>query len=496
MLYVYSAEKGDGMLEFCVAVVLMLGVALCLPRQARASIGFGAPTGVLRYDREAVFPGYTILSPTFSTSTYLINMEGEVVHSWPSKYPNGLTGLLQPDGSIYRMCRMEEALVHTGGITGRIQRIAWDGALLWDYVLNDPKLGTLTHTPCVMPNGHLLCVVNQLKSSEEAYAKGRTPGTLGKRNYSGWTADGIVNAYVMELDPTTNEVLWTWHVWDHLGTGPDQVDINCTLPPPATTDESYYRINWLTINGVAYNPTTDEVMLTSRNISEIYIISRKTGKLVWRWGNPANYGAGRRPSFCDEGDQQLWGPHNATWLADGRIQVHDNGWGRTMSPRSRVLVIDRASNKIAWQFQSLNPFSYNTPYQGSAQRLPNGNILVTSAGPGHVFEITSGKAPRVVWEFVTPWMQGGIAQPFLDDTHALCTPGRSRVYPEGHMQNMVHRAYRFGVNDPAFKGRDLSHGTLPHPHIQRYWEIEPWKSGQAEAKKRFPAVHAEWKNCR
>ncbi len=52
----------------------------------------------------------------------------------------------------------------------------------------------------------------------------------------------------------------------------------------------------------------------------------------------------------------------------------------------------------------------------SAQRLPNGNTLITEGADGRIFEVTSEH--EIVWEYISPY------------------------YGKGRNHNMVYRAYR------------------------------------------------------
>ena len=68
-------------------------------------------------------------------------------------------------------------------------------------------------------------------------------------------------------------------------------------------------------------------------MGETYIIDKTTKKLIWRFGNPSVYGAGKAPSFQDDGDQLIWGPHHAHIIPPGRpgagnMMILDNGWNR------------------------------------------------------------------------------------------------------------------------------------------------------------------------
>lgn len=94
--------------------------------------------------------------------------------------------------------------------------------------------------------------------------------------------------------------------------------------------------------------------------------------------------------------------HQPTFLADGRLLLFDNlGAGRD---RSRVVELDPLSGEILWQYGGGPEVDFFSKTLGSAQRLPNGNTLITESENGRAFEIT--REGRTVWEFHNPHRAG------------------------------------------------------------------------------------------
>lgn len=110
--------------------------------------------------------------------------------------------------------------------------------------------------------------------------------------------------------------------------------------------------------------------------------------------------------------------------------------------------------------KSDNEIQHHCYRQGAAQRLPNGNTLVTSTQQGHLFEVTP--AGEVVWEFVNPIMKGQPKAFFCDATESL--PGKSAT-------NMIHRAYRYAPDYPGLRGRDLSATRPLVPGWPRFLDV-------------------------
>lgn len=405
-------------------IVLVFVLAAFVSPQAHEAIR--GVTGLLKYDAGKAYQGYTLIPPVESTTTYLIDMEGYIVHTWQSQYTPGQHALLLENGNLLRGGKLPNPPIMFGGASGIVQEIDWNGSVVWEYKNLTPN-SVQHHTFCRMPNGNTLVLCWEKKTREEAIAKGRNPNTV-KEN-------GIWPDYVQEVT-RDGKVVWEWHVWDHIGTGPDQFNINFTLPPKAGIMAG---ADWTHFNVVEYIPETDQIILNSRNFGEFYLINHKTGAMEFRWGNPCASGQGKCPSFNDDGDQQLFGPHSVTKLDNGNFLIFDNGWQRPEGNRSRSVELDPRSKTIVWQYATRTPNSFYSAFQGSAQRLPNGNTLITSTGQGHIFEVTGGARPQVVWEFVLPTAAKGVPTCFLEDT-----------------TGSVHRSYRYGIDYPAFKGKDLN----------------------------------------
>jgi len=321
--------------------------------------------------------------------------------------------------------------------------------VVWEWKEYSPTY-TQHHTFYRMPNGNTLVLGWEYKSYEEAIAKGRDPKTLSQEGYTnhGKLIKGIWPDYIREISPD-KKVVWEWHVWDHLGKGANQFDINFVLPKAA---RYMARPDWTHCNSLDYIPETDQVVLNSRNFGEFYLINHKTGAVEFRWGNPCAYGKGKCPSFLDDGDQKLFGPHHVTKLDNGNFLIFDNGWHRPEGERSRVLEVEPKSGNIVWQWISKMAHTFNSRYQGAVQKLPNGNYFITSSGNGHFLEITGGNKPEIVWEYINP-ISMNKPKCVLTDDDMIGDP------MEQVLGNTVHRASRYGKDYPGLAGKDLSKKT-------------------------------------
>jgi len=118
-------------------------------------------------------------------------------------------------------------------------------------------------------------------------------------------------------------------------------------------------------------------LFSSRHLNVVAVLDIETQSIKWYWGL----------KFIDR-------QHHATLLDNDNILIFDNGSRRGYS---RVIEVDPATGNIQWEYKD-NPkerFFSNT--MGSAQRLPNGNTLITESNRGRVFEVTPER--EIVWEF-------------------------------------------------------------------------------------------------
>jgi len=209
-----------------------------------------ARTGLLR-NADGALPGYTLFAPLDATTTYLVDMRGEVVHKWESQYPPGQSVYLLDDGTLLRAAQEPDNRHFAGGgIGGRVQRLAPDGTVLWDYVCADAQR-CLHHDVEPLPNGNVLVIAWEKKTRAEALAAGRDPELQ--------EGDELWPDCVLEIEPqgtSGGRIVWEWHVWDHLvqefdagkpnygvvAEHPERIDLNYRRTAPRETLEEIRRL--------------------------------------------------------------------------------------------------------------------------------------------------------------------------------------------------------------------------------------------------------------
>jgi len=443
--------------------LLSIMIASAIPSFAYEALN--GPTGVLTYDQSSTYDGYTLFAATYSTKTYLMNNEGQIVHTWNSEYNAGLHAVLLDNGNLLRAGAVPPFPLVTGGLGGIVEEIDWDGNVVWQYKLaNNNEISH--HTFHRMPNGNTLLIAHERVSQKEAAKLGRKKlfdkVVVGKKEHKDFWID-----FIREVD-SKGKTVWEWHMKDHLGQGPDKFDINYALPPGAGLKNNTY--DWSHLNTVNYLPEADQILVNSRNFAEFFLINHKTGAIEYRWGNPTTYDPkAKKPGFSYVGDQKVFGSHCVTPMANGHYLIFDNGTERPTRQNSRVIELDPKQDKIVWEYKSKSPNSFMSNYQGAAQRLPNGNTLITSSNNGHVFEVTKDK--KVVWEFVNPIFRGKAKIRMMDGKDVVPAA-------RGLALNAVHRAYKYPKGHPAFAGKDLSpKGYIAGNDAPVFFKL--WKRGVA-----------------
>ncbi len=381
---------------------------------------------------EESFEGYTLFSPLYHFTTYLINNGGEIVNKWKSNYLQGLDCYLLDNGNLLRSCLPRiNPYILGGGMGGRIEMFNWDGDLVWEFEYSDNR-HCLNHGFEVLPNGNIIMIAWEIKTYAEAIAEGRNPFTI--------PAGVLWPGYIIEIEPKLPEggnIVWEWHVWDHLiqdydstknnygnvRNHPEVIDINFVGIPLGCVD-------WNHVNSLDYNEEFDQILISSHIQNEIWIIDHSTttdeaaghsggrygkgGDLLYRWGNPQVYRAGTA------NDQMLFGQHDAQWIkkgcpGEGHITVFNNGLLRPELSYSSVDEIvppvDENGNyylesgsaygpkEPIWSYTAEDLSDFYAPLMSGAQRLPNGNTLICDGIRGIFYEVTIEK--EIVWRYNT-----------------------------------------------------------------------------------------------
>ena len=384
-------------------------------------------------------PEWTLFTPvSLSPDTYLLDLNGNIVHTWPSSYTAGASVYLLDDGAILRTCNDPNVgpSFTGGGRGGRLQRIAWDGTVKWSYPVGGEDF-CQHHDVEVLPNGNILAIVWERYTHEDAVAAGRDPAGTGTWLWS----EAILE--IEPSDPNGGTVVWSWHAWDWLVQNFDANKPNYGNPAdyPGRIDinfEATTNPNWLHINAVDYHAQLDQIVLSPRRFSEIWIISHApgdSGELLYRWGNPQAYGRGTAD------DQQFFRQHDPQWIPPGlpgaeNLTVFNNGMFRgyasidelepPLNPDGTYHLEPNSPfgpESLTWTCDTIDGEQFSAMVMSSVQRLANGNNLICLAQGGEFIEV--------------------------DNT---CSKVWDHLHYTGAEPGLVFRATRIDAHDPRLAG--------------------------------------------
>ena len=227
--------------------------------------------GLLMNEPEAM-SGYVLLTGHFNNNVHLIDHFGRTARSWQFEkqiphaklLDNGhlLIGVNDADRRYYN------SIVETDP----------EGNAVWQYYMHPDDLH---HDFIKMPNGNVLMIAQGVKTMEEAIAAGANPIIV--------PSDGMRYDYLIEVRPAGSdggEIVWEWSPWDYLVQDFDPTKPNYGDPShhPELIDINYYyyarqrlvsgALDWLHANAIDYNPALDQIMLSPRNLGELWIIDR------------------------------------------------------------------------------------------------------------------------------------------------------------------------------------------------------------------------------
>ena len=379
------------------------------------------------------FNGFALYNAQGDNTTYLIDENQNIAHTWTMSTECNYTVQLKDNGNLVRGTKNN---VQTGGTNnqlngaadaGRVQEIDPNGNVVMDFFYSSSSF--LSHHDLTLIGDNILITAWEVKSSTEVNDAG------GSATSDKWPT------HFVEIANDGNgggQIVWEWHIWDHMiqdtdsskpnygvvSDNPQLIDIN--MINSAGGGPGGGGGDWFHVNGVDYNEDLDQISFSSRFASEIYIIDHSTttaeaashsggnsgmgGDILYRWGNPNNYGI--------SGTQVIPNAvHDVRWITnDGRpnggfLQVFNNsGVSNNQSAVDGIETPIDPNNQYNYfraNGQAFDPSSYTTRYacqysasgQSASDRMSNGNIYVNASGgqggAGVMYEVDS--LGNLVW---------------------------------------------------------------------------------------------------
>jgi hypothetical protein len=325
---------------------------------------------VVLHDPALAQPGLNLYNAGDAAEAFLMDMNGEVRHRWSLPYeaafrersvavPPPTPGA--PTQSFWRRVHLYpngDLLAIFEGRGGLI-KIDRESRLLW-AVTNGAH-----HEVAVAGNG-------------EIYVLTRTARLIPELD----SDEPIFEDFITVLDPDGRELRRTSvldalrhsEFADLLGRAPMRGDVMHTNTLKLLGDDAAPA-------SPVFRP--GNVLTSFRKLDAIAVLDLEVNRIVWALGGLTK------------------GQHDPTLLADGHVLIFDNQ--RSEDSGSRVIEVNPATEAIHWQYPEHAPGIYSECC-GTAQRLANGNTLITYSGPGVALEVT--REGQVVWKFESPHRAG------------------------------------------------------------------------------------------
>jgi hypothetical protein len=366
--------------------------------------------------------------------TYVLDMDGNVIHTWEK---GGMPVKLLPGGRLIctLSCRKgknplfkdpeptEPKDFAPWHDTIELGELDWAGDILWSFSnFDDDRSGVM------MSRQHH--DFQRQGNPVGYYAPGQPFIENGNtlilahlnKNVGKISNKRLVDDVIYEIDSKGRQTGFEWHAADHFDEFEFDNDQKAELFEAANYDAGKDRSDWIHLNSVAYlgrnrvfesskDPRfhPENLIFSARNTNFIAIIDKQTGKIVWKAG----------PHWSKDKPEgkmgQLVGQHHVHMIpsglpGEGNLLIFDNGGmpeykGAGVFPThrgfSRVIEVDPLSFEVVWQYGSREGVDhFFSHFISSAQRLPNGNTLITAGALGWIFEVTVEK--EIVWQYKNP----------------------------------------------------------------------------------------------
>jgi EmrB/QacA subfamily drug resistance transporter len=241
-------------------------------------------------------------------------------------------------------------------------------------------------------DGWVLTLHSLVIQGHDAWVTANKDEPMNLTSYGGARNGAITDSAVQEYDLRTGRLVSSWDALDHI----PLTDTHAT-PPTNGFPWDAYHVNSITVAGPG------KLLVSMRNTWAAYLIDTATGKIEWQLGGRhSSFRMAAGASFEWQHDVSLHGSQ-VTLFDDDCCQI--TGAGTYLAPdgpsRALVLTLNQATHTATLAAQ----YRHGTDaaaYMGSAQLLPNGNMLVGWGELPYFSEYSAGGKLLLEGEFPAP----------------------------------------------------------------------------------------------
>lgn len=366
------------------------------------------------YNPDLISNDYILAVENSSTTSYLLNKEGNKIYTWNFSDTSGNDIELLPDGSIIGLFKDNNPTIDFGGFGGTAKIIDNNNNTIWEYTVSNNN-SIAHHDVEILPNGNVLMIIWE-----------RVLNQIAIENGVDFENDIFVEK-IIEINRASNTIVWEWNSWNHIiqdkfenlpnygniNNNPNKININYSVENPPGGN-FFASGDIMHANGLDYDENNDLIYLSVNYYDEVWVIDHSTttneaasseggnfnkgGDLVYRFGNPNTYNSLGDKIFDKQHFPNLL--ENGV-VGEGNILIYANGVSNQQSyiyelqmPTSLQL-LSNSNNEpdIVWSFTDEDLFANKLC---GAVRLSNGNTLITESDYG-LWEVTN--EGEVVWKY-------------------------------------------------------------------------------------------------
>lgn len=323
------------------------------------------PSGVLHSDPARVAPGANLYASVPFAAADLLDADGHTLHRWVDPQPHA-------KGWDLAVLAEDDSLLSLNG-NGVVERWERDSTRRWRAEID------AHHDLVEEPDGRLRVITRRFTTLSRG---GREvpiiDDCITTLSAAGERLDDLCFAPLLQ-DRLSDARLNAIRI--HIAKHPDRADWKSNMLDVFHTNSIVLLPRDVPGLGRAGN-----ALLSVRALDLLMVIDLEARKIVWTF----------------DGSGRIERQHHATLLDSNRLLVFDNGRVRRWS---RVIELDPATGEIVWEYGTGEGERFFSKKRGAAQKLGNGNVLVTNSEAGRVFEVTPGG--EIVWEFLNPYVHEG-----------------------------------------------------------------------------------------
>jgi hypothetical protein len=313
---------------------------------------------------DAVQPGLNLYTSGHAAEALLIDREGVLLHRWGADFWD-----IWPDYPVERTHRMSQfwrrvRLLPDGGLLAIYEGLGLV-CLNSDSTVRWAMANRAHHDLDFGADGSILVLTREARIIPRVHP-----------------SEPILEDFLTILDPQTGEERRRISILEAV----EASAFETLIEGSRGRGGDIYHTNavwFLDEAGPVTEMTSGRVILYLLGLGSIVVLDLDEGQIVWASTGPEIH------------------RHDPRLLDNGHVLIFNNFMDEAAST---VTELDPSSGEVMWRYEGTAAEPFYSKTCGTAQRLDNGNTLITESDNGRAIEVDA--TGRVVWEFVNPHRAG------------------------------------------------------------------------------------------